>query len=290
MRNLMLSGLHIIEIHKTGLVFEIQKAEDPYTGKKYAVKIMRVSSLGNKNHQRLAKNEWKTVKSLKHQNLLSYYHFGKKDKRPYIVMDWVDSVNLKSHIVSELPQGLTNMSRKKIFIKRQWTENIIRQIIEVIMYIHRHNIIHCDLKPENILVSDRNSIKLIDFSYSRRSSFSLFSSRRKISGTPSFISPEQIKKEKTTEESDIYSLGATVYCLLTGTPPYSGRTIQELLTNHLKAKHKPLYGQVPGIRKEFSDFVDKMLVSSKGKRLKNLATVRNDIINNGMFPKLEGKI
>jgi len=286
----MLSGLHIIDTHKTGLVFEIQKAEDPSTGKKYAVKIMRVSSLGNRNHQRLAKNEWKAVKSLKHQNILSYYHFGKKNKRPYIVMEWVDAVNLKSYVASELPHGLTNMSRNKIFKKRQWAGTVVRQLLEVVMYIHRHNIIHCDLKPENILVADGDILKLIDFSYSKRTPFSLFSSTREISGTPSFISPEQIKKEKTTEESDIYSLGATIYYLLTGTPPYSGRNVQELLTKHLKAKHKPLYGHVPGVRKEFSTFVDRMLLTSKSQRLKNLATVRNDIIRNGIFPKLEGPL
>ncbi len=283
---MMLSGLHVIKTHKTGLVFEIQKAEDPSTGKKYAVKIMRLSSIPNKNHHRMAKNEWKAVKSLKHPNLLSYYHFGKKEKRPYIIMDWIDSKNLKTHIAAHLPQGLKNVPRKDIYVKRKWVERIILQLIEVVIYLHQNKVIHCDLKPENFLLADEKTVKLIDFSYSKAGFISQLKKNRDIKGTPSFISPEQIKKEKTGEESDIYSLGATIYYILTGHPPYSGKNIQELLTKHLKASHNPLFGYVPGLRKEFSDFIDRMLESSKKKRLKNLAIVRTDIKRNGIFPKL----
>lgn len=286
MKKIMLSNLHVIDTHKTSLIFEIQKAEDPSTGKKYAVKIMRHSSVSNKTHHRLAKNEWKAVKSLKHKNLLSYHGFGKKDKRPYIIMEWIDSTNLKSRIAANLPDGLKNIPRDKVYDTRIWIETIVKQLIEVVIYIHQQNLIHCDLKPENFLLTEHDTVKLIDFSYARKKLFSLFRKARNIAGTPSFISPEQIKKEHLSEESDIYSLGATIYYLLTGHPPYSAGTVQELLKKHLRSSHKPLYGYVPGIRKEFSDYIDKMLAADKRNRLKNLSALRNEIDKHGIFPKL----
>ena len=137
---------------------------------------------------------------------------SKSQGRIYMVMEWVDGTLLRV-ILSE---------EKKLAEQR--AIGIARQICEALAYIHGAGVVHRDLKPENIMVDPEDRIKLIDFgiagqSGARRLTFGKLS---QVMGTPDYISPEQVKGKRGDGRSDIYALGAILYEMLTGKPPFQG--------------------------------------------------------------------
>lgn len=283
----MLENLNIREVIRTGVVFEIHRAVDPATGKQYAVKMMRKSSLGNSKHMQMLKNEWGAVRKLEHKNVIKYYAIGKRNGQPYIVMEWLEGENLKFWAEKNLPSGIMEVDRQKMFLLRTQLERIILDLIESIAYIHTKGVYHLDIKPENFYMLEDKSLKLIDFSNSRHGFWGKVKRITTIDGSPSFISPEQIRKTKPDETSDIYSLGATIYYLVTGKPPYTGLSVDQILTKHLKEKHTPIRDEVPIIRLEPAKMIDKMLAKTKETRLINLSMLRSEIAKSGLFPKLD---
>jgi serine/threonine protein kinase len=282
----MLSRLTGTKKIRSGLVFDILRATDPAAGRTVAVKMLKQSSAGNPRHQKYLKNEWKAIQRLQHRNIIAYFHHGRSEGMPYMVMEWIEGTNLKSFAEKNIPDGMNNIPHAKRYKLRTMMESIIAQMVDAVCYIHNRNVIHLDIKPENFLLTEDTVIKLIDFSNARTGFWARRQKNTSIDGTPSFISPEQIRKEKPDETSDIYSLGASIYYLLNGTPPYTGNSVDQILSGHLKTRHIPLLKCVPDIRREFSHIVDSMLAKKRSERLQNLSTLKHEIQKKGIFPKL----
>jgi serine/threonine-protein kinase len=132
--------------------------------------------------------------------------------RVYMVIEWVEG---------RLLRAILNQERK---LPVERAVNLTREICEALDYMHKHGVVHRDLKPENIMVDDQDRIKIIDFGIAmkedaRRLTFVDMSATL---GTPDYISPEQVKGQRGDQRSDIYSLGAMLYEMLTGQPPFVG--------------------------------------------------------------------
>jgi eukaryotic-like serine/threonine-protein kinase len=267
--------------------FDIIHAVDPATRHQYAVKMGRSNGNGGDNRQEhLLRNEWKATRRLTHPNLLRYHFLGRKDRLPYLVMDFAEAANLRTYLSRLLPEGMKAVTTRDMFAMRAWMENTIVQMVTVVMFIHSRGILHLDIKPENFLILNGTDVRLIDFTNARYGFWARFGRPNAISGTPAYISPEQIRLEKPQAASDIYSLGATIYFMLTGAPPFTGHSTQEILARHLNARPVPLADIIPGLRRPFGQLVDKMLAKNAGERLANLSTLKNEIIQNGIFPHL----
>jgi eukaryotic-like serine/threonine-protein kinase len=147
----------------------------------------------------------------------------------YMVMEWVEGRLLRV-ILSESPKLPPERAIK-----------ITRQILEALEYIHSHGVIHRDLKPENIMVDAQDHIKLIDFGLagqegSRRLTFAKFS---QVMGTPTYISPEQVKGRRGDARSDIYSVGVMLYEMLTGKEPFTGPNPFAIMNDRLLNNPEP---------------------------------------------------
>jgi len=132
--------------------------------------------------------------------------------RMYMVMEWVDGRLLRQILNEQRP------------LPHDRAVKIARRILDTLQYIHDRGVVHRDLKPENVMVDDDDNIKLIDFGIasnasSRRLTFAKLSQTM---GTPDYISPEQVRGGRGDARSDIYSMGAMLYEMLTGKAPFSG--------------------------------------------------------------------
>ena len=144
----------------------------------------------------------------------------------YLVMEWVEGPLLRNILARE----------GKLPVER--AVKIASEICDALYYIHSRGVVHRDLKPENIVVDEEDRIKLIDFGIAgeegaRRLTFGKFSN---IMGTPDYISPEQIQGKRGDARSDVYALGAILYEMLTGRPPFQGENpfavMNDRLLNH----------------------------------------------------------
>ncbi|HLG96605.1 MAG TPA: serine/threonine-protein kinase [Bryobacteraceae bacterium] len=146
--------------------------------------------------------------------------------RVYMVMEWVDGRLLR----------VVLHEQKKLPAER--AVRIAIAICDALDYIHRNGVVHRDLKPENIMIDENDNIKLIDFGIAARTGARrlTFAKLSQVMGTPDYISPEQVKGKRGDGRSDIYALGAMLYEMLTGKPPFSGpnpfATMNERLHNN----------------------------------------------------------
>jgi serine/threonine-protein kinase len=143
--------------------------------------------------------------------------------RVYMVMEWVDGRLLREILHAQ----------KKLPIER--AVRLAIAISDALDYIHRNGVVHRDLKPENIMVDEQDNIKLIDFGIAGRTGARrlTFGKLSQVMGTPDYISPEQVKGKRGDGRSDIYSLGAMLYEMLTGQPPFTGQNPFAIMNDRL---------------------------------------------------------
>ncbi|MDW3194934.1 MAG: FHA domain-containing serine/threonine-protein kinase [Cytophagales bacterium] len=159
--------------------------------------------------------EAETLKKLNHPNVIRIYKVVETANRLYMVMEYCDGMPLSSHIIEQsgpIPEVKAN--------------EIFSQILAAVGYFHQKDIIHRDIKPSNILIGTDMSVKIIDFGVAKA-----FDSKRTrvgaVLGTVTFMSPEQTKGLTIDNRTDIYSLGVTLFYMITGKPPYDLKTLSE---------------------------------------------------------------
>jgi serine/threonine protein kinase len=161
------------------------------------------------------------------------------------------------------------LQRKETDFLREHAEKIFKQTATGLAYMNANGWIHRDVKPDNILVNGIGDVKLIDFAIAYRPPTGLaklFHRKGKAQGTRSYMSPEQIRGQILDGRADVYSFGATCYEVLTGRPPFRGKSAQELLEKHIV--EKPVAPKIlnPDVTDEFSNLVLKMLAKKREDR------------------------
>jgi len=235
-------------------VWEAAKSDD---STRYVLKVIKHDLRKNKDELAQLKTEYDVGKALKHPNIIRILEFNVENETPYLVMEHFEHPNLKLWLRNGA-QTVAHLALK-----------VIEQSAEALFYFHSEGWIHRDVKPDNFLVSDQGVVKLIDFAISHKQKkglSTLFSFGGKVQGTRSYMSPEQIRNQTLDPRADIYSYGCVLYELLTGKPPYSGTTADELLNKHLT-------GQVPSVQvgndnvtPEFGNLLRKLIAKRREER------------------------
>lgn len=198
-------------INRGGMAW-IYKARDLKTGALVALKVpLTHCECDASFHSRFQREETIGL-TLDHPGIVKFIPVGADKSRPYIVMEFLQGQTLAARLraVSRLAEAEAT--------------RVAGRICDALTYLHRHGVIHRDLKPENIMLCEDGSIRIMDFGIaksdqSRRLTFGGFSSAV---GTPDYISPEQVRGKRGDQRTDIYSLGAMLYVMTTGTAPYEG--------------------------------------------------------------------
>lgn len=195
------------------------------------------------------RSEMKLLGELEHEGLLKLHETAFESTPPYAVLDYFPSANLK-----------TLIREKSVRLAAEW-KPIAMSVAETLLYLHLNDIVHKDIKPENILLGKGDDTRLIDLSIAERKSFLPAFGKRRIQGTPAYMAPEQILGKPVDHRADIYSLGAALYEMVTGQPPFVARSQDELLQKHLREKSKP----ARMVRPEVPEALEKLLVKMLAK-------------------------
>lgn len=198
--------------------------------------------------------EARTLATFTHPNIVQVYDVGSEDGVYYFAMEAVKGQSLKDLLGSQ--------GRLPVEVG----VNLMKQCLRGLERAAREGIIHRDIKPGNLLIDDQGIVKLADFGLAERVDENGTLALARVVGTPLYISPEQIRGRDVTSKADQYALGATFFHLLTGSPPFTGRTSREVLARHLDDPRPDACTLVPEIHSELAAILQRMMARNPDDR------------------------
>lgn len=236
------------ELGKGGMGI-VYRGYDTLLDREVAVKLISSAGLGTEGRARLLV-EARAAARLNHPNIVTIYDAVDDEQTPFIVMELVEGKTLRS-------------------IPNPGIEDSIeyaRQICAALAHAHVKGIIHRDLKPENAMLTPHNTVKLMDFGLARSTGAPRFTASGVIVGTAAYIAPELIEDGEPSPQSDLYALGVMMFELLTGSQPFKGADIIQLIYQHINApipSPKEIRADIPI---EINSLVMKLLGKSPDER------------------------
>jgi eukaryotic-like serine/threonine-protein kinase len=273
-----ISHYRIVEQLGAGGMGVVYKAQDSRLDRAVALKFLPDKLAQEPQALERFRREARAASALNHPGICTIYDIGEQDGRGFIVMEFIDGETLRHHIHRQaLP-----------------LEEILRlgmQIAEALDAAHAEGIIHRDIKPANIFVTKRGQAKVLDFGLAKllpkavaaggpgadgddTDSTSIVGI---ISGTPSYMSPEQIRGDTLDARTDIFSLGLVLYEMATGRQAFSGPTGGVIIEAVLTRAPAPARNINPNIPEKLEEIINKALHKDKAQRYQHAAEVRNDL-------------
>ena len=242
----------------TGNVF---LSHDPYFNRDVAIKAYDIAPDADPQRVKIARkmffNEAQMVGMLQHPNILPIYDAGEENGQLYVVMEHVQGA-----------RTLSAYCRPDNLLPVDDVVQIIYKCAKALHYAHKRGVIHRDVKPGNIMLTTDNDVRIIDFGIAilRDADISRIEG---IAGSPSYMSPEQIQSAEITPASDLYSLGAVMYELLTGFRPFRAGTLSRLLNQIVYATPAPIHQLRADVPEELEEVVATALLKEPSQRFAN---------------------
>ncbi|MCS3902337.1 serine/threonine protein kinase [Methylohalomonas lacus] len=217
---------------------------DPYADRPVAIKVALSESLNDphsgERYRKMFFNEAHTAGMLKHPNIISIFDAGTDDDNCYIVMEFIDG-----------GQTLKDFCRVDNLLPVERVIEIVFKCAKALDYAHRQGIVHRDIKPSNILITPDQDIKIGDFSIAHiNKADSTETMPLGMIGSPRYMSPEQLREDFVTSQSDLFSLGVVMYELLTGRHPFYAENFSRLVSKILNEEPPAMRGyrtELPGV-------------------------------------------
>ncbi len=246
----------IVSLLAEGGMSLVYKAHDPATGTAVAIKVGDAALANDAILLKRLQQEFQTASSLQHPNLVRALEFGWHESRPFIVMEYVDGVDMWTRI------------DRKGRLPESEAIDYITQVAQALHEAHKHGIIHRDIKPDNILLGKDGRARLTDLGLCKdlESESELTRPSRGI-GTPNFIAPEQFGDAKHAGvRCDVYSLGATLFMALTGQMPFAAPTLSAVLKKKLACDFTPPRKLVPTLSEHVDWTIRRALMPDPERR------------------------
>ena len=244
-----------------GTTGNVYLSHDPYYGRDVAIKVYHIDAASDGQAAKVARkmffNEAHIVGMLQHPNILPIYDAGEEGGKYYVVMEHIQGARtLKAYC---RPGNLLQVEDAVEFIFK---------CAKALHYAHGRGLIHRDVKPSNIMLTLDNEVRLIDFGIAilKDSSMSMIQG---IAGSPSYMSPEQIQSAEITSASDIYSLGAVLYELVTGFRPFRANDLSHLLNQIVYATAPPIHTLRADVPEELEEIVATAMQKEPEQRFAN---------------------
>lgn len=239
----------------TGTVY---LSHDPYYRRDVAIKVYNIDASGDDERARVARkmflSEAHMVGMLQHPNILPIYDAGEEGGHCYIVTEHVHGA-----------RTLAAYCRPDNLLRLDDLVEIMFKCAKALHYAHSRGVIHRDVKPSNLMLTQDSDVRLIDFGIALVAD-SEISRIEGIAGSPSYMSPEQVQSLELTPRSDLYSLGAVMYELLTGTRPFRGGNLAKLLHQIVYATPQPIHTHRKDIPQELEEIVALAMHKEPGER------------------------
>lgn len=216
-----------------GGMSDVYKAKDHKLNRNVAIKVLKPEYSKDKNFVSKFRVEAQSAASLIHPNIVNVYDVGEDNGLYYIVMELIEGITLKNYI------------EKKGHLSVRETISIAIQIANGIECAHNNQIVHRDIKPQNIMISREGKVKVTDFGIARAASANTISGTAM--GSVHYISPEQAAGKYVDEKTDIYSLGITMFEMLTGRVPFDGESTVTIALKHIQNNVPSISELVPDI-------------------------------------------
>jgi len=263
------------EIGKGGMGI-VYKGIDPETQKNVAIKILPPTTVNKATVERFNR-EAHAMSKLKHPNLIEVYEVGMTKGQHFYAMEYIEGETLKSLIKSKGRLAVADCL------------NVTAQVADALKCLHDENMIHRDIKPGNIMITSDGRAKLMDFGLVQVAEMTRLTVEGSSVGTAEYMSPEQVSDDEVDSRTDIYSLGASMYEMLAGRPPFEGESLQAILMKHKYEKPAPLRSLRPDVPQELEKIVHKALSKDLPQRYQKITELINDVVALGgtVLPKTE---
>ena len=217
----LISGRYELEeLVGSGGMSNVFRAHDRLLERTVALKILHEQFTRDEDYVERFRREARAVAQLAHPNIVTVIDRGEQDGRQYIVFEYVDGQNLK-----ELTAGGPLDPREAI--------GLALQVARALSFAHERGLVHRDVKPQNVLLNDDGQAKVTDFGIARSLDVHGVTQTGTVLGTSDYIAPEQARGQKVDPKTDIYSLGAVLYELLTGDVPFKGDNFVAVAMRHV---------------------------------------------------------
>ena len=253
--NQSIAGFSILHRLGVGGMSEVYLAFQESLRRHVAIKVMRADFVGSSDHEQRFLQEARAVASLIHPNIVQVYDVGKFETIHYIAQEYVPGSNLFSYV------------QRRGALPLAESVSILWQTTAALQKAASIGLVHRDIKPDNILLTPDGEVKVADFGLARARGQSLNLTAVGVTlGSPIYMSPEQIQGLQVDPRSDLYSLGATAYHMLTGRPPFSGDTALALAMQHLQTEPARLEQLRPDLPIALVNIVHRLLAKSPDER------------------------
>ena len=254
-------GFILEDILAEGGMGSICKVRQIDTNQMVAIKILHPEYARRQEFVNRFIQEARAAGRLSHPNIVKVFNVGKTaNGRYYFTMELVKG--------STLTQRIPSLDRKSAL-------TMFMDIADALDYAHKRGIVHRDIKPDNILIGDNGEAKLTDLGIAVLDAKDMQHSGQRVLGTPHYMSPEQASGKPMTCLTDIYSLGATFYHVLSGNPLFDAPSPEQVMIKHVRERPVPLLGLASDIPEHLADIVDRCLEKDPAKRFPSAAALRD---------------
>jgi serine/threonine protein kinase len=261
-----LSNYKIIGRLGKGGMATVYKAHELSLNRVVALKVLSPQLSEDKDYIKRFQREAQAAAQLNHPHIVQVYAIGEEQGVHYFAMEYI-----KGDSLADLKQDTNIVSHEKAV-------PIIIQVAEALGEAHKIGLVHRDIKPSNIMLDNSSRAKVTDFGIAYISSAKTKLTREgSIIGTPEYLSPEQCEGKTVDQRSDIYSLGVTLYELLSGKTPYEADTPVSMLMKIVKGEFPPLIDVNPNVPETLRNIVDKMMETDVNKRYGSMADLIADL-------------
>jgi len=241
-------------------------AEDEATHQQVAVKLLPVVAALNAEYTRRFLTEARLATQIDHPNMVHVYDYGRDNGHFYLVMEYIDGPSAKARIIRDgrLP----------------WPEavRLAIQVAEGLAAGAKEGIIHRDVKPENILIDSNGMAHIADLGLAKEEGVNEPLPSDTSLGTPDYMSPEQVSNSEEVDfRTDIYALGATLFHMICGKAPFTGRSAYEVMVKHVSAALPSPTKYVPDLPPEVGDVMRKMMARDPDDRYQSYEELIADL-------------
>ena len=260
----------ILEKIGAGGMADVYKAKDHKLNRFDAVKVLKDEFASNKSFVSKFRAEAQAAAGLMHPNIVNVYDVGDENGLYYFVMELVEGITLKRYI------------EKKIRLSVKEAVSIAIQVSMGIESAHNNGIIHRDIKPQNIIISKEGKVKVADFGIARAASSDTQTSHAM--GSVHYTSPEQARGGYSDAKSDIYSIGITLFEMVTGRVPFDGETTVAIAIKHIQEEMPSPKIYVPEIPVSVEQIIFKCTQKNPDRRYSNVSELMQDLKHSLISP------
>ena len=259
-------GYRVEKLLGRGGMGEVYLAVQESLGRPIALKVLSARLAADSDFVKRFQSEARAAAALNHPNVVTVHDVWEEGGRHFLAMEFMDKGNLEQRLARDGKLGVKEALE------------ILNDAAKALVYAELRGIVHRDIKPANLMQNSVGTTKLADLGLAMHlEAEATESDNKKIFGTPHFISPEQARGEKVDIRSDLYSLGATLYRLVSGRTPFEGASTRDILRGHFLEEPKPLHELAPGTPAPLAAMIHRLLKKKPEERYASAGVLLQEV-------------